>query len=275
MDRTRSGLLSTLLSFALYFFMDDLYFRTARGWLNEGIQQFGISHILAYAIFGIPIFVGILLLHPKKNFFEALGLNGSFPKAVIFALICTLPMFIGYALFFNFNTELSWNDIFIGVLAAAFFEELYFRGFLFGQLYRYSRLGFILSVFLGALLFGLVHLYQSTDMSELILIFLITFIGGIIFAWILVEWGYNIWVPVFLHLFMNLSWELFAVSENAMGSTYANVFRLITVLLIIILTLLYKKKKGIPLEIRKRTIWLKHRNWMLAEPETQTTTKPN
>ncbi|WP_373073676.1 lysostaphin resistance A-like protein [Zeaxanthinibacter enoshimensis] len=265
MDRSRKVIFLTLLTFALYFVLDMLYFREVRTWLNEGIGQFGISHNLAYLLSGIPLFAGLLLLHPGKKFFSALGLNRPFLTGAVFALACTLPMYIGYAVFFKINPELSWNDILVGVLAAAFFEELYFRGFLFGQLYRYTRLGFILSVFLGALVFGLLHLYQSTDPMESLMIFLITFLGGILFAWIFVEWGYNIWVPICLHLFMNLAWELFDISENAMGNTYANIFRLFTVLLVIILTLVYKRKKRIPLEIGRKTVWLKPGNWYIQK----------
>jgi len=38
------------------------------------------------------------------------------------------------------------------------FEEIIYRAFLFGMLYRFTRLGFLPSVFLGSLLFGVAHL---------------------------------------------------------------------------------------------------------------------
>jgi len=171
--------------------------------------------------------------------------------------LCTLPMFIGFAILFDFDTELSLNSILVTVVAAAFFEELYFRGFLFGQIFRYTRWGFIPSILLGAILFGLVHLYQGTEPGEIIGIFLITFMGGILFAWTYVEWNYNLWAPIFLHLFMNLSWGLFAVSDNALGGMYANIFRVITITLTIILTLLYKRRNKIPLEVKRSTLLVK------------------
>jgi len=39
----------------------------------------------------------------------------------------------------------------------------------------------------------------------------------------------NLWVPIGLHLFMNLHWMLFSAGDNALGSIYANVFRAITI----------------------------------------------
>lgn len=57
--------------------------------------------------------------------------------------------------------------------------------------------------------------------------------------------------------------KLFSVSDNAFGGIYSNVFRVITLALIIILTIVYKKRNGIKLEINKHTIWMKktaHKN---------------
>ena len=246
----------TFISFAVYFFLDEEFFRTVRTWIDGFIYQIGISHIIAYSIFGLPIFMGAVILH-RKHFLQSLGLKGAFFKAFTFALICTLPMFIGFAFAFKFNTEISLTTILISIIAAAFFEELYFRGFIFGQVFRYSKLGFIPSVILGSLLFGIMHLYQSTDIVELLGIFLVTFLGGILFSWVYVEWNYNIWVPVFLHLLMNLSWELFSVSDNALGGIISNVCRIGTIILIIVLTILSKRKREQKFYINRSTVWLK------------------
>ncbi|MFD2247658.1 CPBP family intramembrane glutamic endopeptidase [Pontibacter ruber] len=247
----------TIVAFSIHFLFDGIYFKSIRSWMHEVINQFGVSHIIAYLIVGIPIFAGTLLIGKQKEFFKNLGLDKSFLKALAFAVVCTAPMFLGFSLLFDFNTDIKLNTILVSILAAAFFEELYFRGFLFGQLYKHTSLGFITSVLLGALLFGLIHLYQSTDPIELVGIFLITFLGAILFAWAYVEWNYNLWVPVLLHLLMNLAWELFNVSDNALGGAYSNVFRTITIALIIAVTILYKKRKGLPLEINKHTLFMK------------------
>ncbi|NNE27797.1 MAG: CPBP family intramembrane metalloprotease, partial [Saprospiraceae bacterium] len=169
----------------------------------------------------------------------------------------TAPMFIGYTIVFNYNPSLSLNTILTSVLAAALFEELYFRAFLFGQLFRYTQLGFIPSATIGALLFGLVHLYQGNNLGESAGVFAVTFAGGMLYAWVFVEKEFNIWIPVFLHLFMNLSWGLFDVSGNAMGGIYANIFRAFTIALIIILTIKENKRYGKELVINRKSLWYK------------------
>lgn len=244
-----------LVSFSIYFVLDDIYFKDLRKWLYGLIGQVGISHIITYTLSGIPLFLGMLLINRKTGFFENFGLNKSIIKGFLFALVCTLPMFIGFGLMSNFKPQISIDTFLISVIAAGFFEEVFFRGFLFGPLFKHTILGFIPAVFFGALYFGLLHLYQSNELGELIGIFSITFLGGILFAWTYAEWNYNLWVPIFLHMLMNFSWELFSVSDNALGGIYPNVFRIITISLIILLTIFYKKKKGIKLEVNKNTIW--------------------
>src|SRR5690606_37104858 len=155
MNRTSKVVTTTLLSFGIYFLIDETYFKEIRQWFYEFIDQWGISHILAYLIVGFPIFIGTLILLKKNHFFRTLGLDKCLLlKGMVFSLLCTLPMFIGFALLFDVNTDFSLNILLISIIAAALFEETYFRGFLSGQIYRYTSWGFIPSVLIGAILFG-------------------------------------------------------------------------------------------------------------------------
>jgi membrane protease YdiL (CAAX protease family) len=124
-------------------------------------------------------------------------------------------------------------------------EEYLFRGFLFGILFRKLGWGFVPSSVLGALIFGLGHIYQGSTYMETMGVFFITSIGGVWFAWLYIEWNNNLWVPVFIHILMNLSWALFEISSNSLGGFYANLFRLITIALSIIITIKYNQKKGL------------------------------
>ncbi len=266
MEKSIKNLLIIIISFGIYFVVDDLFFKEIRDWFFEVTQQLGVSHIIAYSITGIPLFMGTLLIGGSANIWCDLGLDRSILKGMLFVIICTLPMYIGFSILFNLNLEINLNTILIGVVSAGFFEELYFRGFLFGLPFRKSNLGFIFAVLFGAVYFGALHLYQSTEMSEIIGIFLITFLGGVLFAWVYAEWNFNIWVPIFLHTFMNLAWELFSVSENALGSIYANVFRFATIVLIIVLTILYKKRKGSKCIITKRTLLFQKKRLHCTKP---------
>jgi hypothetical protein len=100
-------------------------------------------------------------------------------------------------------------------------------------------------------------LYQSNDLLTLTGIFTTTFLGAGLFAWLYAEWNYNLWLPIGLHFFMNVSWELFSISDNAFGDLNANLIRALTIVLAITVTLIYKKKRKIPLEINRNTLFMK------------------
>jgi len=249
--------LLTLLAFAGYYALKEWAFAP----LYHLLAGWGIGNVLAYFVtyilIGLPILGAMVLLHGLRPMPESLGLAQGLGRGVGLALLATLPMLVGYAWVFSFNQDLSWQKVMTGAVAAAFFEELYFRGFLFGQLFRYTRLGFFPALILGALIFASGHLYQSQDPATLVGIFLTTFMGAGLFAWVYSEWDFNLWTAIFLHFFMNLFWMLFAAGDNALGGGYANVFRILTIALAIMGTLLYKRRQGLPLAIRRETLWMK------------------
>lgn len=172
----------------------------------ENIIHINLSSVIFfYIIVGIPIFTATFLINKNLNFSEEFGYKNNILHGVIFAGLATIPMFAGGMIFFKLNTSLSFEYVIKMALIAGFFEELYFRGFLFGQLFKKTKLGFVLSIFMGALIFSLFHLFAAQDFLEILGIFISTFIGAILFAWLYVEWNYNLWIPIFLHTFMNLA----------------------------------------------------------------------
>jgi len=249
--------LFTLVAFGLYYWLQNTMFRQIQDFYHLFIMQDSLSYILTYISIGIPIFIALLKLHQPKDFFHALGLQRGALLGFLFAFICTLPMLIGYAFVYDFNTEITLKQIIVGALAAGFFEELYFRGFFFGQFFRYTRLGFVLALLIPSIVFASAHLYQSQDLAILIGIFITTLMGSALFAWTYVEWDDNLWVPIFLHVLMNLFWMLFSAGENAYGNLYSNIFRFSTIGLVILVTIIYKKRKGKPLVINRKTLWMK------------------
>ena len=55
---------------------------------------------------------------------------------------------------------------------------------------------------------------------------------------------------------MNLHWMLFSVGDNALGGTYANIFRAITIIVTIVGTLFYKRQTGKKLVINRNRLWI-------------------
>ncbi|GAB1418600.1 hypothetical protein MASR2M12_13650 [Bacteroidales bacterium] len=96
----------------------------------------------------------------------------------------------------------------------------------------------------GTALFGMGHLYQGVSFGQTTGVFIVSAMGAVWFACLYVEWD-NLWIPIFLHVFMNLSWTLFDVSDNALGGIYVNIFRCITIALTILITIRFHKKGGL------------------------------
>jgi len=190
-------------------------------------------------------FAATWYLHRRvKTLPSAWGLGSGLLTGVSTAFIFCFPMLLGYAFLSGFTIRLSWESFLFGCVMAAIFEELLFRGFLFGQLFRYGGWGFIPAGLLSAFIFGAGHLYQSNEIFGALSVFLITALGGMWFAWLYIEWNFNLWISIFMHFFMNLWWTAFNVDESATGGLLANVFRITTIALSIIYTIHMKRKAG-------------------------------
>lgn len=258
-NQSKKVVLLVFLGFVAYYIL-FANFKPIKLALDSLTKQGLLSYVLTYFIVGIPIFLSSVLINKAEGVLKGLGLSSRIMTGPWTSFLFTLPMFIGGLLFFKFNIQIDIQKLIAGTIVAGFMEELYFRGFLFGQLFRNAKFGFIPAIFLGALIFAFGHLYQSQDITELAGIFMITFFGAIFFAWLYVEWHYNLWVPIFTHTLMNLSWNLFAVDNSALGDVKANVFRGLTILLAIVFTVMYKRRKGEPLAVNKQTLMLRKMN---------------
>lgn len=258
-NQTKKVILLVFLSFATYYFLFS-NFKLIKGGLDKLTEQGLVSYILTYLLVGIPIFVGTFLIDKKISIIKSLGLSSNILTAILTSVLFTLPMFIGGMFFFKFSQKIDLQNLIAGTIVAGFMEELYFRGFLFGQLFRNTNLGFILSILFGALIFALGHLYQSQNISELVGIFMITFSGAVFFAWLYVEWNYNLWVPILTHTLMNLSWNLFEIDNSALGDIKANIFRSLTILTAILVTIIYKRYRNVKLTINRQALMLNKEN---------------
>ena len=109
----------------------------------------------------IPVVCTLFVLHKPQSIIKSVGLNGSILKGLAYTFVFTLPLFIGFSILGKFNSEITLSVILHKCVLAAIFEEIVFRGFMFGQLFRYSKVGFFWSALFPAILFGLGHIYQG------------------------------------------------------------------------------------------------------------------
>jgi membrane protease YdiL (CAAX protease family) len=145
----------------------------------------------------------------RKNIVYGFGLNlKGIKNGILLSSFFTLPMIL-YGVYFNsLNTDIDLSNLLAKSFLAGLFEEIIYRAFIFGILFRYIKLGFIPSVAIASFVFALGHLYQGKEMFDLLRIFLLTFLGSVLYAWLYAEWNFNLWIPILLHSFMNLIWML-------------------------------------------------------------------
>ncbi len=123
-----------------------------------------------------------------------------------------------------------------GVLGPAL-EELVYRGLAVGVLMRVCGWPLAAACLWPAVFFGLTHIWQGSGGAEVLGIVAITGLGGLLFGWLFVRWGFSLWPPIFLHMGMNSLWIAFDLGENAIGGLLGNVERVVVVVLAIALTL--------------------------------------
>ncbi|MCT2563063.1 CPBP family intramembrane glutamic endopeptidase [Chryseobacterium herbae] len=246
-----------VLGFFVYYFLDLFYFKTIQTFVRELSGSKALAHVAAYSVTMIPLIITLKILFPKKNMADLFSINKSVLKGFNLAFIGTLPMLAGYLINFSLTDRIDIQSLFINTISSAFFEELIFRAFLIGILYRFSRLGFITSALFGSFLFAQVHLYQGSTGTEIIEIFLITFFGSVFFSWVYFEMDFNLWAAIFLHILMNLYWEIFNVSENVSGNLYGNSFKILSILLIIAIIIYRKYNNKVLFRITPKTLFTK------------------
>lgn len=211
-------------------------------WNDRAAPHFywSISGQILYYL--IPVLAVLFIFHKADNVFSELGLNQGFFRGLSIAFIFTLPMFIGYYLLGQYNNEYSLIKNICFAFKDGFREEIFYRAFLFGQLFRQVKLGFIPAVAINGLIFGVSHLYQANNVGDSLGVFAVTFSGAIWFAWLYIEWNYNIWLPIFLHTLMNLYWDLFSTDKTAVGGLLLNLPRILTIAISVYVTIKMTKK---------------------------------
>lgn len=211
--------------------------------------------VYVYAWYLIPALVVAAIAAGPARALSALGLAANPLTALLVALLCTAFMGIGYGLFGEVARDaLAVEPLTRGAIYPGFFEEVLYRGMLFGLLFRYAGWGFVPAALLGAVWFGIAHFYQGDGVAEALAIAAFTGVGAVWFAWLYVRWGHNLWVPIFFHILMNGWWAVFDIDETALGGGVANIFRTATIIGSIILTLFVMRRRGIPSPLKGR-VW--------------------
>lgn len=189
------------------------------------------------------IFVWLLYRSGARGVLERLGLYGNTLRATAFGIAASLPMLIGFALSFKFNSHFEFLPVLFRDLLSPLVEEVEFRGFGVLQLHRGTGWPFWAVVWPSAILFGYGHVEQGQTALEMVGLFFLTGFGGVVFAWLAYKWQ-SLWVAIALHLCMNLWWDLFSVSNNAIGGWFPFALQTLTIVIAIVGTLYLTKPRS-------------------------------
>lgn len=262
MPRSRLAIsLVVIASFLVVNAIGLIPFRAVAGSLD------GWPRMIALAVIGY----GLYLLVPlglaaawfgRKRALASLGLAASPWPALALAAGCSAMVLAGIA---ATSTPIPAGRLLLELVRQAvlpgFAEEVLFRAFLFGFLYRYAGWGFLPAALLSAAIFGFEHLYQGGDAMHAFGIALLTGIGGVWWSWLLVEWRWNLWVPIGFHVLLNAYWAAFDVADDAIGPGLSVFLRLGCIALSVVATIIVAQRRG--------GLKVKGRRWLRGETEAR------
>ncbi|RDZ27248.1 CPBP family intramembrane glutamic endopeptidase [Lysobacter silvisoli] len=259
--RTPAPWAIALLALGAFAWLDGFHLDLFRQLAAERQWQGG-ARLWALTVIGYgPQFVVVLglarLLFGPGQTLYSLGLAPDrWRIGLLAAVACTAILPLGYALIAPLSlTPQFGSAVLRQALLSGVGEELLYRAFLFGLLFRYAGWGFLPAALVSALYFGANHLYQGQGLADSAAIFALTALGGLWFSWLYVEWRWNLWLPIGLHVLMNLYWDLFAVSDTALGPMAANLLRFAVIGLSLALTLRYARRRGGRLIVGRHWWW--------------------
>ena len=232
---------------AVFLWLDHFHldlFRAVAGEWSGATRTWALALLGYLPHWTVALGVAALLSRPRSAV-QALGLNGRPLRALLLGLLLTAPMAAGLALKapLTLDADTPYALTRHAVLPG-FGEELLYRGLLFGLLFRIAGWGFLPAALTGALLFGGAHLSQGGSATEAAGIFAITALGGLWFAWLYVEWDFDLSVPVAFHVLMNAWWVVFPVADNALGPAWSVGLRLLVIALSVAVTLVHVRMRG-------------------------------
>lgn len=160
---------------------------------------------------------------------QRLGLGACGWRGPMLVLLSTVPFWVSSALTGTVHKAIDWQGLLFTVLLFPFAEELAFRGFgfVFPCLgWRWPRW---YAVLLQAACFGLYHWWGLRGSDEALIVFALTFLGGVVFAVLDALNRYTIWSGLLFHISLNAAWGVFDMSTASGGwGMVSNAMRLVS-----------------------------------------------
>lgn len=195
---------------------------------------------------GLALLAGVILLvggREARPLARLAGLSAPIGRPLLFALAIFLPATAVTFLIAKPAAEISlYDQAFLSVIFPVM-EEIGFRGLAVSALMRLAGLPFAVAALAPAALFGLAHMGQGESLEEIAGVVAITGLGGVLFGWLFVRWGFNLWPAILVHVGLNGLFGAFDLGDSAILGWTGNALRLGVIAAAVALTLVMEPKK--------------------------------
>lgn len=183
------------------------------------------------------LLVGLAARAGPRRLLGLVGVAAPVVRPLVWAALLFAPAVVIAVLAAPVAEDFSGLDLFWKGVGFPVFEEIIYRGLAVGALILWAGWRWWAAALLPAVMFGLAHAAQGSDPGSVAGIVAITGLGGLLFGWLFVRWGFNLWPPILLHIGLNSLWIVFALGETAIGGWLGNGLRLAVVAAAVLLTL--------------------------------------
>jgi membrane protease YdiL (CAAX protease family) len=176
--------------------------------------------ILLQILFFMSLFLYSILVCKRQGYWPLFHFGGSssilanFIDSILILLLLLFTVFLPYRILekifklytdkiyflyifsYHFNSIFVFIPLILGFTIAPFFEELFFRGFLYNAFK--TKTSIFIAVIFQAAVFSSIHVFRYHDFQKLLLIYLV----GIALA-IIYEKKKNLLIPSFVHCIIN------------------------------------------------------------------------
>ncbi len=198
-------------------------------WLREHVHPLAAQAVGPGLLAGTALAMAALATG-GRGWARALGMRAPFGRGLLLGFVIGLPMLLQAPL--CSDGFVFTPDKLYAMVTAPVCEEVFFRGLLVMVPVYVGGCRFWPFAIAAGLVFGAAHLPWDSRISTAYTgTFLATSAGGIWFAWLVRCFDRNLWLAISLHATMNAAWALFEVADDAAGGLWANVGRVLTIVL--------------------------------------------
>ncbi|HEY8571600.1 CPBP family intramembrane glutamic endopeptidase [Phenylobacterium sp.] len=172
------------------------------------------------------LLIGLAARAGPRRLFGLTGLGAPVARPLVWAAVLFVPAAAIAAVVAPLSRDFTGPDLFWKGGGFPVIEEIVYRGLAVGALIRWAGWRWWAACLAPAVAFGLAHAGQGEDLASVAGIVAITGLGGLLFGWLFVRWGFNLWPPILLHIGMNSLWIVFALGEDALGGWLGNSLRI-------------------------------------------------